>query len=515
MPARRAAFDRSTLAFLVILIGMTWLRIAFLRVSPLDLGYDEAQYWAWSQSLAWGYFSKPPLIAWAIAATTNLFGTDAEWAVRLVSPIAHAVAACALFALGRMMYGAWAGFWAGVGWLFMPAIWLSSAVVSTDVLLLPLWAIALCALWQMTATRSWLWAIVLGIVVGVGLQAKYAMLYFPLCVALAAWWSRPVRAALAGGRGVVAALIAIAIISPNLYWNATHDFATAGHTLANARLDERELFSFSELSEFITSQFAVVGPLLLLALLWLFFRAARRASGLNDQDRFLLAFMLPMLVLMLILSFLSRANANWAAAAYPAALVWIAGNLVGSISGRRFLAAALVVNIAIGAFSGATLMLNPAFAVQAKGVRTSTAWNETAHQIAVRAIAQPDQAPFTAVMVDDRATFYELAYYWRHARRAGAPLPPVRMWLLHDAPGNSAEASDPMRPEEGGRVLVVHSISGYVPLIAGDFTVFRRVEHVSIPLGGRYKRDFELSVGEGYARAPRDAAFLQRMRSRS
>jgi 4-amino-4-deoxy-L-arabinose transferase-like glycosyltransferase len=515
MPARRAAFDRSTLAFLVILIGMTWLRIAFLRVSPLDLGYDEAQYWAWSQTLAWGYFSKPPLIAWAISATTNLFGTDAEWAVRLISPIGHAIAACALVALGRMMYGAWAGFWAGVGWLFMPAIWLSSAVISTDVLLLPLWALGLCALWQMTASRAWIWAIVLGVVVGVGLQAKYAMLYFPLCAGFAAWWSKPVRAALAGGRGVVAALIALAIIAPNLYWNATHGFATAEHTLANARFDERELFSFSELNEFITSQFGVVGPLLLLALLWLFFRASRRSSGLNDQDQFLLAFTLPMLILMVILSFLSRANANWAAASYPAALVWIAGNLVGSIAGRRFLAAALVVNIAIGAYVGSVLMLNPAMAVKAKGVRTSTAWNETAHQIAVRAIAQPDQAPFTAVMVDDRAMFYELQYYWRHARRAGAPLPPVRMWLLNDQARNSAESSDPMRPEEGGRVLVVHMTSGYVPLIAGDFTVFRRVEHLSIPLGGRYSRELELSVGEGYARAPRDATFTARLRSRT
>lgn len=511
MLARRAAFDRSTLAFLVILIGMTSLRVVWLRTTTLNLGYDEAQYWAWSQTLDWGYFSKPPLIAWAIAGMTNLLGTDAEWAVRMIAPLGHAVAALAVFALGRSMYGAAAGLWAGVGWLFMPAVWLSSTVVSTDVLLLPLWSIGLYALWRMMQTRAWIWAIVLGLAIGAGLQAKYAMFYFPLCAALAAWWSRPVRAALAGGRGVLAATIALAMLAPNIIWNAAHHFETAQHTAANARLDVTELFSFSELFEFISGQFVVVGPLLFLGLLGLLFRALRRSSGLSDEDRFLLAFMLPMLVLMVVLSFLSRANANWAAASYPAAMVWVAGSFVGSIGGRRFLAAALVVNLALAGVAIAAV-LDPAMAANAKGVRTATAWDETAHQIAVRAIAQPNQSPFTAVMVDDRATFYELQYYWRHARRAGAPLPPVRMWLLHADARNSAESSNPMRREEGARVLVVHSKAGYLPFVAGDFTVFRTVEHLSIPLGGTRKRELDVSVGEGFAPAPRDAAFETRLR---
>ena len=38
-----------------------------------------------------------------------------------------------------------------------------------------------------------------------------------------------------------------------------------------------------------------------------------------------------------------------------------------------------------------------------------------------------------------------------HALPEGAPLPPVRMWLLHGTANNSAEANDPMRAEEGGR----------------------------------------------------------------
>jgi hypothetical protein len=155
--------------------------------------------------------------------------------------------------------------------------------------------------------------------------------------------------------------------------------------------------------------------------------------------------------------------------------------------------------------------MDPVMSNQFKGVRTARAWDETARQIAVRAIPQPGEAPFTAVMVDDRTTFFELSYYWRHARRAGTPLPPLRMWRLYEDAHNSAEATDPMRPEEGGRVLIVHLRPSFTPFVAGDFTVFRNVEHLTVPLGGDYNREIEISVGEGFAPAPRDQAFLDRL----
>jgi hypothetical protein len=108
-----------------------------------------------------------------------------------------------------------------------------------------------------------------------------------------------------------------------------------------------------------------------------------------------------------------------------------------------------------------------------------------------------------------------LNYYWRHARRDGAPLPPIRMWLLHGHANNSAESSDPMRPEEGGRVLVVHLTPAYLPLVATDFSSFRTVEHLTVPLGGGVNRELEISIGEGFVPLPRDAAFEERFRQQS
>jgi 4-amino-4-deoxy-L-arabinose transferase-like glycosyltransferase len=79
----------------LILGGLLVLRILALLADPNSLYADETQYWLWSRSVDWGYFSKPPMIAWIIAATTSVFG-DADWAVRLAAPFLHTITAMML-----------------------------------------------------------------------------------------------------------------------------------------------------------------------------------------------------------------------------------------------------------------------------------------------------------------------------------------------------------------------------------------------------------------------------------
>src|SRR3546814_16877022 len=67
-------------------LGLTLLRIAGLAMTGLALHGDEAQYSSWAQKLDFGYFTKPPLIAWVIAATTAACG-DRAARVRLSSPL--------------------------------------------------------------------------------------------------------------------------------------------------------------------------------------------------------------------------------------------------------------------------------------------------------------------------------------------------------------------------------------------------------------------------------------------
>src|SRR4051794_6724481 len=79
--ARRAALPPETVAeeqryqriAVYTLLAVTVLRLVWLAGDPINLYPDEAQYWLWSRHLAFGYFSKPPLLPWIIAATTALF----------------------------------------------------------------------------------------------------------------------------------------------------------------------------------------------------------------------------------------------------------------------------------------------------------------------------------------------------------------------------------------------------------------------------------------------------------
>src|SRR3954468_11713165 len=99
LPVARSYFV-TTLAGVLAITG---LRVLWIALQPADLYPDEAQYWIWSQQLAFGYYSKPPLVAWLIALTTGLFG-DSEFAIRLSAPLLHAAAAVFVYGIGARLY---------------------------------------------------------------------------------------------------------------------------------------------------------------------------------------------------------------------------------------------------------------------------------------------------------------------------------------------------------------------------------------------------------------------------
>ena len=113
---------------LAVVIAATVLRIIALFLTPLQLYPDEAQYWLWSRHLAWGYASKPPLIAWLIRLTT-VVGDSESW-VRFSAPFLHAIAALALYAAGRRLYGAATGLLACTLWTLTPAVQVSALFIA-------------------------------------------------------------------------------------------------------------------------------------------------------------------------------------------------------------------------------------------------------------------------------------------------------------------------------------------------------------------------------------------------
>jgi 4-amino-4-deoxy-L-arabinose transferase-like glycosyltransferase len=174
--AADAAFWRR--AAVASVLALTALRLLFLALSPLELDFEEAQYWFWAQALDWGYYSKPPLIAWLIAASTALFG-DGEFGVRAWSPVLHGAAALCLGAVGGRLAGPRAGFCCALAYATLPGVVFSSLLMTTDVPLAFAWSLALYALLRVADRDGLVWAAVGGIAGGFGLLAKYSMLLPP------------------------------------------------------------------------------------------------------------------------------------------------------------------------------------------------------------------------------------------------------------------------------------------------------------------------------------------------
>ena len=97
-----AVKQRAPAALWVLVLGMLFYRMAFVLAHDYSLFVDEAQYWLWSRTPDFGYYSKPPLIAWLIAITTKLLG-DTEFAVKLPALLAYPLAALFIYKAGAAL----------------------------------------------------------------------------------------------------------------------------------------------------------------------------------------------------------------------------------------------------------------------------------------------------------------------------------------------------------------------------------------------------------------------------
>src|SRR5881227_2024728 len=112
---------------LASIVAITAVRLVWLAWQPAGLYPDEAQYWFWAQHPAFGYYSKPPLIAWLIALTTAAFG-DSEFAVRLSAPLLHAGAAGLIYAIAARLYDRRTGFWSAIAYATLPGVSVSAFI---------------------------------------------------------------------------------------------------------------------------------------------------------------------------------------------------------------------------------------------------------------------------------------------------------------------------------------------------------------------------------------------------
>jgi len=486
---------------LAFAIGLTAFRLAALMLTGLELHGDEAQYWSWAQRLDWGYFTKPPMIAWVIAGAEALCG-DAAACIRAPSPVLHALTALALFWMAREVFHGderrdWIGFWAGALWLTLPAVSWSSLLVSTDVPLLLFWSVAVAGLARlMRKPEDWTAAVVAGIAIGLGLLSKYAMAYAFLGLVLFLATDRPARAMLRSAPVYLTFALALAILSPNILWNLSNEFATVRHLGDNANL-KGELFHPDHALEFLGQQFGVFGPVPFAVLLWRLWAWTRgRASR---AERLLLAVALPPLLVVTVQALLSRANANWAVTAFPTATVLVAAWLV--MSAPRWAKGWTIGPHLAGALALLVVAaLWPAWRppLATEGLARLSGWEEMARQIRP-ALAQHPDLP---VLIDDRMNMAALLYTMRHElvaadrSREGVPGRAAWAWDWNFCPEHHYEQTSRFDPALAQPIILLSGWEDEVPILQ-SFETAEPLGIYSVDSYGR-RRTLKVFILDGY-----------------
>jgi dolichyl-phosphate-mannose-protein mannosyltransferase len=428
----------------IILAVLTALRLAGLRLSVVDLFYDEAQYWSWAQDLAFGYFSKPPLLAWLLAATRQVCG-DGEWCIRSPAPILYFATSLAVYFTARLLYDERTGFWAGLLTALTTGVVFSSRIISTDVPLLLFWALALLAYVHLLTAPSLRWTIVLGLSIGLGLLSKYAMIYFIPGMLLAALVSAPARNVLRKPHIWLGLLLAAIVVSPNVIWNFTNSFMTFRHT-GDLVLGEEFRPSILRTLEFFGSQFGVFGPVVFVVMITATFKL--RTSELIEQDRLMVAFFITPLALITIIAIGVHAYANWASPSAISGLILTPAFLL-----RRKQPFWLRASIVLGVVMQAGLLVTDSMAtrIALPFLKNPNPYNRTlgwrAYAERVGQLATELGAP--TIANDYRGEVAAMRYYLR-----GEPLD-ILSWGTTDSP--QFDVVHPLTPSAAEPILFVTS----------------------------------------------------------
>jgi hypothetical protein len=422
----------STKGVILLLVFITVLRIYYLSLGQFNLFFDEAQYWFWAQTPSLGYYSKPPMVAWFIALTTSLCG-DGEMCVRLSSPILHMFTAISIYFAAAELFvsknarvknqkphDSTIPFFCALTYITLPAVSVSSTLVSTDSSLLMFWALSLLFFVKAIHTDRLRWWILAGVAAGLGMLSKYNMILFLASAFLYLAFSKENRHYLKSGAFWSAGVIAMAIFLPNILWNMQNHMVSFAHTEENATASS-SVFALhpANMINFIGAQFGVFGPVLFATLLWIIFQF--KATFKNDKYRMLLLFTLPLLIVIITVSLLSRAHANWAAPVYVPATILVVAWLINHRR-KNLVIASIYLHIFVALLYATLPYIGKIPHVHFTGTRTGIedghlyikdpfkrlrGWSDLGEGVSILLKAYPD----TKLLTDSRKIHSELLYY--------------------------------------------------------------------------------------------------------
>jgi len=338
----------------VALLMLTTLMARLMFASALGLGIDESYMVAAGRTLQPGYFDHPPLAWWMAWAAAHVAGSEGAFFVRLPFVLLFALTTWLMFRLTKALFGACAGLWAAALLNAAPVFGITDGawVLPDGPLIAALLGAAVCLVAALPAEgrAAWGWWLGTGLCAGVALFSKYsaaltiagAMIFLFTEPAGRRWLLRP--------HPYAAGLLALAVFSPVLVWNAGHGWASL--LFQAGRAGSGRLHPFGPISTLLGEALFIL-PWIWMPLMICGARALRH--GPQDTNRWLLVCLaLPPILTFLIISLHSRVLFHWAAPGYLMLFP-----LLGDAIGRRRRESRLVRNYL--AITAATVTLGAVF----------------------------------------------------------------------------------------------------------------------------------------------------------
>ena len=202
--------------------AVVWL--AHLSSTALSPPTDNIEQLTWVRALEWGYYKHPPLPTWLIWLPTQVFGVNA-WTSYVLGATVTLASMGLLWRLLAQLRGPSHATLALLAVLCITYYNGRLYYYNHNIVLMFLATASAALCWQAHRSARLRWWAALGVVLGLGLLAKYQIVVTMLSV-LAFWFSqRAWRDARQRQGLLLAALIVLLMAVPHLQWLRAHDFA--------------------------------------------------------------------------------------------------------------------------------------------------------------------------------------------------------------------------------------------------------------------------------------------------
>lgn len=287
------------------LLGTYFLAQLLVRLfMPDSLDLDEAEQLFQSQWWMLGYGPQPPLYNWIQQLFLGLFG--------------HQVLALSLFK-NLLLFGTWSFVYlvadkvlrsnrlaalVTLSLVFIPQIsWESQRDLSHSVLVTSLSILTLYQGLRLLEKPELNNYLILGLIVGLGCNAKYSYLLFVAALFLAALSLTDIRKQLLRPALIPASLLALAICAPHWWWLVGNLYLASESTISKLMRPEDQSFLVLRWQGLVSLVTASLQFILLFAVVFggfLVRKAARDPRPLSPVERLILRYFVALLILFLV-----------------------------------------------------------------------------------------------------------------------------------------------------------------------------------------------------------------------